>query len=64
MLYVDSLLKLLSLPDRWFHEVLSGTKLADSTCFFEFPLESLESSLDVLTFLKRYNNQLRVSILN
>lgn len=58
MLYVDSLLKLLSFPDRWLYKVLSRTKFADSTCFLEFSLESLESPLDVLTFLKWYNNHI------
>ncbi len=58
VLNIDSLLNLLSPLHRRFHEVLSCAEFADCACFLEFPLESLESSLDVLTFLKRYNNHI------
>ena len=58
VLYVNGLLNLLSLLYRWFHKILSGTELTDSTCFLKFSLESFERSLDVLTLFKRYNNHI------
>lgn len=58
MLHIDSLLHLNSLLYRWLLKVLPCAKLTDCAGLLEFPLESLESSLYVLTFFYRYYDHL------
>ena len=55
-LYVDGVLHLETLQDRWLVILLTGTKLLNDTCFLELSLKLLESSLNVLTIFYWYNN--------
>ena len=56
MLDIDGFLDLLSSLYGWLYECLPCAKLADSPGLLEFPLELLESLLDVLSFFDRNNN--------
>ena len=54
MLDIDRLLKSDALLHGRFLEILAGAELTDDSGLFEFPLELLECSLDVLSFLDGY----------
>ena len=56
VLYVDSLLDLVSSLHGRFLELLSAAQLAYHSCLLEFTLEFLQSLLYVLAFFDRYYN--------
>ena len=56
MLYVDSLLDLVSSLDRRFLELLSAAQLAYHSSLLEFTFELLESLLYIFAFFDRYYN--------
>ena len=56
MLYIDSLLDLVSSFYGRFLELLSVAELAYHSCLLEFTFEFLESLLYVLAFFDRYYN--------
>lgn len=56
VLYIDSLLDLVSSLHGRFLELLSAAQLAYHSCLLEFTLEFLQSLLYVLAFFDRYYN--------
>ena len=56
LLNIDSVLHLESLQNRRLVVLLTCAQLLNNTCLFEFSLELLESSFDVLTIFYWYNN--------
>jgi len=61
VLYIDSFLHSHSLLYRWLCKLSTCAELTDGTSLLEFPLEFLESLLNVLAFFYRYYNHAKIT---